>query len=86
MGPFVWLMDGPLMKEGWRSASMDCGGQCVMITGITMMPELCADNWVTASAQVDKVELGIRLIIEYPDLYSMCWKFSCTCAAFDTHV
>ena len=24
---------------------MECGEQCVMITGIAMMPELCADNW-----------------------------------------
>ena len=24
---------------------MECGEQCVMITGITMMQELCADNW-----------------------------------------
>ena len=24
---------------------MECGGQCVMMGGITMMPELCADSW-----------------------------------------
>ena len=24
---------------------MECGGQCVMMAGITMMPELCADSW-----------------------------------------
>ena len=26
---------------------MECGEQCVVITGITMMPEFCADNWGT---------------------------------------
>jgi len=35
----------------WRSASMECGEQCVMITGIIMMPELCVDNWGTVSIQ-----------------------------------
>ena len=36
---------------------MECGEQCVMIitggiiTGITMLPELCADNWGTMSTQ-----------------------------------
>ena len=67
MGPFVWFMDGPLMKAEWRSASMECGGQCVTLVGVAMMQELCADNWVTASAQVHKVEQGIRLII-YKDV------------------
>ena len=37
---------------------MECGEQCVMlVTGITMMPELCADNWGTVSTQV-QVSLG----------------------------
>ena len=40
------------MKEGWRSASMECGEQCVTLVGVAMMPELCADNWGTVSAQV----------------------------------
>ena len=44
MGPFGWLVDDPLMKAEWRSASMECVGQCVMITGILVMPELCADS------------------------------------------
>ena len=35
------------MLAEWRSASMECGEQCVVIGGITMMPELCADNWGT---------------------------------------
>ena len=26
---------------------MECGEQCVTMAGITMMPELCADNWDT---------------------------------------
>ena len=52
MSPFDWLVDDPLMKEEWRSASMECGGQCVTPVGVAVMPELCADNWVTASVQV----------------------------------
>ena len=24
---------------------MECGEQCAIMAGITMMPELCADNW-----------------------------------------
>ena len=52
MEPFVWLMDGLLMKAEWRSASMECGEQCVTLAGMTMMPESCADDWVTVSAQV----------------------------------
>ena len=45
MDPFDWLVDDPLMKAEWRSASMECGGQCVMATGIAMIQQLCADNW-----------------------------------------
>ena len=48
MGTFDWLMADPLMKAEWRSASMEHGGQYVTLVGITMMLELCADNWVTA--------------------------------------
>ena len=72
MGPFDWLMDDPLMKAEWRFASMECGGQCVTLVGIIMMQQLCADNWVTASAQVS-TELGIRL--------EMCVSVvsNCTC-------
>ena len=40
------------MQAEWRSASMKHGGQCVMITGITMMPELCAGNWGSVAAEV----------------------------------
>ena len=42
------------MQAEWRSASMECGEQFVaVITGITMMPELCAENWGTVSTQVE---------------------------------
>ena len=41
---FDLLVESPLMKAKWRSASIECGGQCVMITGILVMPELCADS------------------------------------------
>jgi len=37
-----------------RSASMECGGQCVMTDGMTMMLKLCADNWgIMFLTQVD---------------------------------
>ena len=44
MAPFNWLVDSPLMKAEWRSVSMECGGQCVMIAGVPVMPGLCADS------------------------------------------
>ena len=44
IAPFDWLEDSHLMKAEWRSASMECGGQCVVITGGPVMPELCADS------------------------------------------
>ena len=31
---------------------MECGEQCVIMAGITMMPELCADNWGMMSTTV----------------------------------
>ena len=30
---------------------MECGEQCVIVTGITTMLELCADNWGTVTTQ-----------------------------------
>ena len=51
IGHFVWLMDLLRVLVQWRSASMECGEQCVIMAGITMMPELCADNWGTVAAQ-----------------------------------
>ena len=32
------------MKDGWRSAREEVGGQCVMITGMTLMQWWCADS------------------------------------------
>ena len=53
MGHFVWLMVLWRVQAEWRSVSMECGEQCVMmVTGITMIPEFCADNWGTVSTQV----------------------------------
>ena len=51
MEHFVWLMDQWKMLADWRSASMECGEQCVVVAGITMMPELRADNWGTLATQ-----------------------------------
>ena len=40
------------MQAEWRSASMECGEQCVVsMAGITLRPELCADSWGTVSIQ-----------------------------------
>ena len=35
---------------------MECGEQCVIMAGITMMPESCADNW----GMVEKVSSFIE--------------------------
>ena len=43
------------MLAGWRSVSMDCGGQCVTMDGVTVMLELCADSWVTVLTQVEHI-------------------------------
>ena len=56
MEQFVWLMDLWRVQAGWRSVSMECGEQCVTIAGVTMMPELCADNW----GMVEKVSSFIE--------------------------
>ena len=55
MGAFGWLVDGPLMKAEWRSASTECGGQCVIMDGIPMRPELCADSWDFLSIYLGQV-------------------------------
>ena len=60
MEHFDWLMDLWRVLAEWRSASMECGEQCVTLVGITMMPELCADNWDTVSAQV-KLCIGTKI-------------------------
>ena len=52
------------MLAGWKSVSMDCGGQFVVImAGITMMPELCADNWDTMWTQME-----VSLLIDLEQL------------------
>ena len=40
---FNLLVGSQPMKAEWRSASMECGGQCVMIA--LEVPKLCADSW-----------------------------------------
>ena len=55
MEHFVWLTDQLRVQAEWRSASMECGEQCVILAGITMMPELCADNWGTLTQEVNKL-------------------------------
>ena len=52
MEHFVWLMYLWRVQAEWRSASMECGGQCVVATHIVVIPELCADNWATLTTQV----------------------------------
>ena len=37
-------MVNPAMKEEWKCTTTDGGRLCVMITGILLMPMLCADN------------------------------------------
>ena len=33
-----------LIGEEWRYVSMECGGLCVMIVGMSTMPQLCVNN------------------------------------------
>ena len=54
MERFVWLMDQLRMLAEWRSASMECGEECVELIGlasIEIIPELCADSWGTMLMQ-----------------------------------
>ena len=59
MEQFVWLTDLWRVQAQWRSASTECGEQCVimagiiLITGMTMLPQLCAGNLGTMSTQVE---------------------------------
>ena len=41
---------------------MECGEQCVIMAGITMMPESCADNWgmVEVSSFIEKRTGDVR--------------------------
>ena len=52
MEQFVWLVGQWRMLAEWRSASMECGEEFVVITGtIVIIPWLCAGNWGTMSTQ-----------------------------------
>ena len=54
MEHFVWLMDQLKVQAGWRSASMKCGEEFVVVIGMvsmTIIPELCADSWGTMLMQ-----------------------------------
>ena len=31
---------------------MECGEECVMVGGIAMLPQLCANSWGTVSTQM----------------------------------
>ena len=40
------LWEAPIsMRVEWRCASMTSGGQCVMTSGIALMPLWFANNW-----------------------------------------
>ena len=52
MEQFVWLMDRLQVQAEWRSASMECGEEFVVVPGIVVLPRLCVDNWGTVSTQV----------------------------------
>ena len=55
MEQFVWLMELLRVLAEWSSASMEFGEQCVVMNGITMMPESCADNWGTVRIEVSQL-------------------------------
>ena len=40
-----WWMAGTTMKGEWRSARGECGGLCVMISGVPLMLWWFADSW-----------------------------------------
>ena len=42
-----WLAAIVTLKVVLRSATMQCGAQCVMICGVPLMLTLLADNWDT---------------------------------------
>ena len=57
------------MQAGWRSASVECGEQCVItliVVGISTMPELCVDNWGTMST---KVEVSYFVLLLFKDQF-----------------
>ena len=55
---------------------MECGEQCVLVAGIKMMPELCADNWDTMWTQV-KVSLFIHLEGDVASSRMLHVRYSC---------
>ena len=42
---FDWLMVYHKRMAVWSSATGECGAQCVMTFGTTMMQQWCADSW-----------------------------------------
>ena len=42
-----WLVALMTLKVVLRSATIECGEQCVMICGVPLMLTLLADNWDT---------------------------------------
>ena len=59
------------MQAEWRSASMEFGGQFVMMDGMLMMPGLCADSWDIVSTQVQ-----FELVLHW-DKNQQHWLCSC---------
>ena len=57
MEHYVWLVDLWTVLAGWRSVSVEGGGQCVILDGIIMMLKLCADNLGTVLTQVEFLSL-----------------------------
>ena len=49
---FDWLEESVRVKDEWRSATMEYGGQCVTMAGIKWMLMLSANNWATAAILV----------------------------------
>jgi hypothetical protein len=58
-----WLVALMILKVVLRSATMQCGEQCVMICGVPLMPVLFADNWDT-----------LQQVIKAPKLKCKCEK------------
>ena len=54
-----WWVAEMSMKDEWRSVREEVGGQCVMITGMTLMHGWCADS-LEYSLVVSHIPLGIK--------------------------
>ena len=61
MEQFAWLMDRLRVQAEWRSVSMECGEESMVVC--VTIPELCADSWGTMSMQkkVVKSRIGKRI-------------------------